>query len=99
MFVKVYKYKIKKRNLRKWKNNNDSARKVYKKYGGGNSQRLLSKKGNWINILEIDHYESKNDFIKITKKVEEHPKIKFLLEEFLKIIHNGHFSQEEFETV
>lgn len=99
MFIKVYRYKIKKSDFQKWKKNNDAARRLYRKYGGGNSKRLFKKDGNFISVVELDHYKSKKDFLKITKQVDRDPKTDALFQEFLGYVHNTKFIEEEFETV
>ena len=99
MFVKVYRYKIRQRDFQKWKKNNDAARRLYRKYGGGNSKRLFKKDGNFISVVELDYYKSKKDFLKITKQVDRDSKTDALFQEFLSYVHNKHISEEEFETI
>ena len=41
MFVKTYRYKIRKNDFQKWKKNNDIVTKLYKKYGGDFNSRLF----------------------------------------------------------
>ena len=99
MIVKVYKYKIKKTDFNKWKKVNDSARKLYKKYGGGNSRRLFKKSGIFIEIIEMDYYNSKKAFLNINKKVEDSPKIHILFKEFISYVHNTKIVREEFNSI
>ena len=99
MFVKVYRYKIKRHDFRKWKKNSDAACRIYRKYGGGNSKRLFKKDGNFISVVELDYYKLKKDCLKITKQVDKDSKTDALFQEFLSYVRNKRISKEEFETV
>ena len=99
MFVRVYRYEINKCDLQKWKKINDAARRIYKKYGGGNSKRLIRKDGDFIRVIEMDHYKSKEDFLKIVKQVDKDEKIDGIFKDFLTTVHQKRISEEECETV
>lgn len=99
MFVKLYHYKIKKNDFQKWKTINNRARKIYKKYGNIKSMRLVQKTGKFITITELDFYRSRNEFVRITRKLNTDSSISVLFQEFLSIIHNKKFTEEEFYAV
>jgi hypothetical protein len=99
MFVKVYRYRIRKHNFEKWKKINDAARNIYRKYGCGNSQCLISKEGKLITVLELDYYNSRRDFLRITGLVDADLLIKSLFSEFMRVVYRKHITEEEFETV
>jgi len=98
MFVKTYRYKVKKNNFQKWKKNNDIVTKLYKKYGG-DFQRLVRKENEFFLIVELGFYKSKKEFLKIIKQFDSDPKTNALFKEFLNLVHNKKFVEEEFETV
>ena len=98
MFVKMYSYKIKQSDFQKWKKINNAAKKIYTKYGGGNSKVLIKKGGNFIKIIELDFYKFKKDFLKITTQVDQNKKINKLYQEFLAIVYQKKITQEDFET-
>ncbi len=99
MFIKLYKYKIRSRDFQKWKKINNAARTIYKKYGGGNSERLVVKEGPWTQIIELDRYTSKKEFLKITRLVDKDSKIDALFTEFLDLVHKKTIYRDEFTTV
>ena len=99
MFIKVYKYKIRKHDFKSWKKINDAARTLYKKYGSGNSKRLIRKYGEFIYVVELDSYKSKKDFGRILKQVNKDKKITALYHEFLNIIYQKRIYEEEFKTI
>lgn len=99
MFVKLYKYKIRTRDFQKWKKINDAAQRLYEKYGGGDSERLVMKEGAFTQIIELDRYQSKRDFLKITKRVDTDPKIDALFKEFLGVVVKRAIHRDEFEAV
>jgi len=98
MFVKMYSYKIKQSDFQKWKKINNAAKKIYTKYGGGNSKGLMKKGKNFIKIIELDFYKSKKDFLKITTLVDQNKRINKLYQEFLNTLYQKKITQEEFET-
>ena len=98
MFVKTYRYTVRKANFQKWKKNNDTTAKLYKQYGG-KFQRLVKKKKDSFHILELGFYNSKKEFLQIIKQFDNDPKVGALFKDFLSLVHNKRFSEEEFETV
>lgn len=98
MFVKTYRYKIRKNDFQKWKKNNDTVTKLYKKYGG-DFKRLIKKENDFFHIVELGFYNSKKEFLKIIKQFDSNPRADALFKEFLSIVYNKRFSEEEFETV
>ena len=98
MFVKIYRYKLKRTNLQKWKKNNDTVGKIYKRYCG-EFKRLIKRDKKFVHVVEIGFYKSKSEFKRIIKKFDNDPKVNVLFKEFLSLIHNSKFSEEEFETV
>ena len=88
MFIKFYEYKIKKQDFQKWKKINVEAQKIYKKHGLKSHQVFTKKEKNLIKIVEIDYYNSKKDFFKVSKNVNKEKQIKELFNRFLKLVHN-----------
>ena len=99
MFIKIYQYDVKRNFFQKWKKNNNAARNIYRKYGGGNWQRLIQKNGNLVHVIELDVYRSKQQFKKIAQRVDENPKIHELFKEFINLIKNKRYTEGEFENV
>ncbi len=98
MFVKIYRYRIRKNKFQKWKKNNDIVTKLYKKYGG-EFRCLVKKENNFPHIVELGFYKSKKEFLKIMMQFDSNPKADLLFKEFLNLIVNKKFTEEEFETI
>jgi hypothetical protein len=99
MFVKLYKYKIRTRDFQKWRKINDAAQRLYAKYGGGGWERLVMKEGHFTQIIELNRYKSKQDFLKITKQVDADPRIDVLFKEFLDLVVRKTIRRDELEAV
>ena len=102
MFVKVYRYKIKRNALRKWKKIMIVANKVYRKHGNKSKQFvLMNKEKNFISVIDMSYYKNKKEFLTIKKRVDKDKAISALYREFIGILHNKNkkFTQEDFELV
>lgn len=98
MFVKIYRYQIKNKNFKKWKRNNDIVSRLYRKLGC-QFYRLIKKESNFFHIIELGFYGSKKEFLKITNQLDSNPEILMLYGDFLKLVHNKKFIEEDFETL
>ncbi|MBI3385142.1 hypothetical protein HY030_03050 [Candidatus Gottesmanbacteria bacterium] len=97
MFVKTYRYRVKKENLDKLIKINKEAGKIYKKYGGQGYKTLLKKDGRTIGILLLEFYQSKKQFNKIMNLVNKDKKITDLWKKFLLLVNEKEIKEEEFE--
>lgn len=57
------------------------------------------KEDSFILIIELDRYQSKAEFLKVTKKVDKEAKTDVLFKEFLKVVYNRNITEEVYETV
>lgn len=99
MFVKMYRYKLQTSDFPQWQRIIDAADRIYQKYGGGNTKRLLRKSEDSYTIVELDYYPSKQAYLTTTKQVADDPEITSLFNEFLKTVRDQRFTEEEFETL
>ncbi len=100
MFVKLYRYRIKKKDFSKWKEIQKAADKLYKKHGyGGKSFSLTKENAGFLTIIDVGFYKSKNEFLRIEKNVDNDRLLDSLWKKFLQILHNRRYYQEEFESV
>ncbi len=97
MFVKIYKYKIRSGNLEKWRKNNDAANDVYRKHGAKKLERMMRKKGQTIEVLELGYYQSRSEFEMIAASVDKDKRIKVLFSEFKDLV-VGDITEEDYET-
>ncbi len=99
MFVKLYKYKIKKKDLQKLKRIHKAAQKIYKRHGAKHSWTvLLRREKGLINVLELNIYTSKKHFLSVKNKVDQDKSIHPLFEAFLNILHKKRYYEEEWKT-
>jgi hypothetical protein len=101
MFVKMYRYQVKKADLPEWRRIMRKAGKIYKAYGDKSTElfRLGKTVGKYVTILEIDFYKTKRDYAAIEKKVDKDEKLNELWDEFLELARGGKWEEEEFETL
>lgn len=102
MFVKLYRYKIKKNALHKWKKIMKVAGGIYKKHGDKSKWVVLIKKEkNYISMIDMSFYKTKKEFLGVQKRVDKDKTIYPSYNEFKNILHNKskRFVEEDFETV
>jgi len=88
VFVKLYNYKIKIKDLPKWKNIQRSVKAIYRKYGDPIKWTyLIDRKEEYVTITEISSYFSRKDFLRIKKEVDNDKEISKLFNKFLEIVH------------
>jgi hypothetical protein len=63
MFVKMYRYELRASHAQQWKHIIDAADRIYRKYGGGKTERLLRKGEKYHTIIELDYYPSKQAYL------------------------------------
>lgn len=98
MFVKLYKYQIRRADLQKWEKINNAANKIYEHYGRVDFETLLRKEKYYIEVIELNRYASKNIFQKIIKEVDKDRRITKLYASFLKLVYKNKILEDEFET-
>ena len=99
MFIKMYRYKIKKKDFQKWEKIVNGANKVYREYGGKKWMKFTRKEKDIIAIMEMGFYPAKVYYKKMIKKVDKDPRIKRLFSEFLKLVNRSDIEEEEFELL
>lgn len=100
MFVKIYRYKIKKKDFSKWKRAVESANRIYRKYNKSfRWGKFVRKNKKYICVVEIGYCKSKKEFIRTYKKTNKDKKIKNLWSKFLKIVDVKKIKEEEFDSV
>ena len=99
MFVKFYQYRIKSKNLKKWKDINDKTKALFEKKYNVDSQRLIKKEDKFINIIEMDHYKSKEDYLKIKDEMDKDRQVNSLFLEFIEIVFRRKLLEDEYETI
>ena len=98
MFVKIYSYCLKSKDLKAWKVINSAATKKYKKAGLIKSARLLTKEGKKVQVIEIDFYTSKKSFNAAAKTLKSDKELERLFKEFLKIAPKNKVTENELEV-
>jgi len=98
MFVKIFRYNIRKKDLAKWKKIVKAADIIYKKYGEEQWIPLIRKENKVVTVVEVAVYKSRKSFEEIQKNTRKDKEIDMLFEELLKLVNNSKISEEEFET-
>ena len=99
MFVKMYRYELEACDFPRWKQIIDVADRIYQTYGGGYTKRLVQRDGDYCTIVELDYYTSKQSYLTTMKHVQDDVKIPALFQDFLKILRDQRYTNEEFETL
>lgn len=100
MFVKIYRYKIERRDLKRWKRITVEANSIYQRHDKNfRWGRFIRKGKKFVNVVEICYYKSKKEFFNTYRKISKYKKIKKLWEEFSKIVDAKRIKEEEFESV
>ena len=100
MYVKVYRYKIKKNALREWKRTAGKAAKIYKGYGDkGKWLVIMKKEKNFVSVIDMSIYKTKGGFLKIKKKTDRDKMIKHLYLTFKETLYSKGFVEEDFEVL
>ena len=99
MFVKMYRYELRASDFHHWKHIIDAADRIYHRYGGGNTKRLLQKGEQYHTIIELDYYPSKQEYLTTLRLVTNDSEITSLFQAFLKTLRDQRYIEEEFETI
>lgn len=99
MIAQIYRYKIKKNSLKEWQNINNKARLVYKKFGGGKTERFMKEDEKMITIMEINYYPSLKKYESVMEKARKDAKRNALLKQFVKIVDPNSIISEQYTIV
>ena len=98
MFLRVNRYKICKKDLSKWKSNNDAANQIYRECGAERLERIIRRNGDGIEVMELGYYKSRGEFERIVARVDKDERIDELFREFKKMV-TEEVTNEEYETI
>ena len=86
MVLKTYTYTVSAKNFPSWTIITGKANAIYKEHGCTSMLRGYIKKGNRYSIFECEQYANKKEALRISRAVDNDPRIKKLFDEFLKVV-------------
>jgi hypothetical protein len=95
MFIKLYSYQLRRRDLRKWRSIVRQASRVYAEYGADRFLSAITTKGSKVSVVEFNIYPSKGDYRRVTRDIDQDRRITLLFREFKKIVPLRSISQVE----
>jgi hypothetical protein len=94
-FVAVYRYQLKKGNLRQLKEITRQANPLYKKYGwSGKSETLIRQNGETLNVLYLEYFESEERYKQIMEGIDGDRELLKLRKSFDEVILPDTFTEE-----
>lgn len=98
MFVKVYRYQIRKRDLAKFTKVYRAAQRIYHQTGPGTSAFYIHPEGQRLTILDVGWYPSRRAFQTLMKKLDRDERVSALYAQCLHLMSRKRFVEEDFET-